>query len=425
MKKIISFLLAAIISCVSLCASVSAAAVPEDFDEYLSGQLGKFSKSIDITYYIDKYSWDQTELSDILQSFVNDHPELFFVSTKDGISLNEELYSNGTSSLMLSFSYIMSGSSVTSAQKKLDAAAKKAVEGITDDMSDIDKALYVHDYLILNCAYDTKKTKYSAYNCLVDKACVCMGFTLAYEYILNNYLGIECTAAYANETTHVWNYVKIDGKWYHVDLTEDDTYDAYKNKSYDRYGYIRHENFLMSDEKCKKTSSLHKNWQIAGDCPAASDKSYDKAFWTDVNSALIYSDGNYYYAQDTGESDGKRLVTVYRYNVESQKRTALVKLKSRWYLSRDSKTGVSYEYGKRFYTSAYASIAYKDGKLYFNTNKCVYSYDLSTKKYKKIYTLGKGESQQIYGLAMVDGKLRLAYRKDFTYAESYLKLILK
>ena len=68
---------------------------------------------------------------------------------------------------------------------------------------------------------------------------------------------------------------------------------------------------------------------------------------------------------------------------------------------------------------------YLNGKIYFNSNKSVYSYDISTRKVKNLFTLNKGEELQIYGMVQIDGKLRLAYRRDLSYAENYMKLAFK
>ena len=64
-----------------------------------------------------------------------------------------------------------------------------------------------------------------------------------------------------------------------------------------------------------------------------------------------------------------------------------------------------------------------NGKLYFNSNKYVYSFDLSTKAAKKIFTLNKGDDMQIFGMVKYGDKIRIAYRKDLTYPETYMKLV--
>ncbi|MBO6229984.1 MAG: hypothetical protein J6O50_05405 [Ruminiclostridium sp.] len=419
MKRILSFIIAAVTAAAAAAFPAYADAATDELGDYIVGHLNDYhSAQIDIGGYVDKYGWTKDQTINMVTSVYYSHPELFFVK-------NAFTYSYDSSKIYtVGFEYSIPQASLDAAKKQLDSAAEEAVAGITDDMSDVDKALYVHDYIILNCRYDYSRRKYNAFDCLVSNSCVCQGYTLAYSYILNNYLGIDCTAVYSFTEDHIWNYVKIGNNWYHVDLTLDDVNDTDGSKNYDRYGGIHHDNFLISDKKCRSTSSMHRNWYVAGNFGTASDTSYDSAFWNGVNSALCYVDGNYYYLSDGGKDDDlKHTINIRRYSISDQTSKVVAKLKSCWYCTRPAAGAQSFEYGTRSYLDIYSSVAYRKGKLYFNSNKCVYSLDLSTKTAKKIYTLDKGDDMQIFGMVMVGGKLRLAYRKDLTYRETYMKLV--
>ncbi|MBR5091521.1 MAG: hypothetical protein IK093_19030 [Ruminiclostridium sp.] len=421
MKKVLAVLVYVILFASSLSVSVYADSVIDEFADYLGEHFERYDTyGIDITGFVDKYGWSKEKTLEMIASTYYSHPEFFFVEN----ALEYATYDNRIVSVR--FDYVIPQSKLEYARKLFDAEARKVVEGITSDMSDLDKALYVHDYIILNCRYDTTKTNYSGYNCLVDKLCVCQGYSLAYEYILRYYLGIECTTVYSNSKNHIWNYVKIGKNWYHVDLTLDDVLDTYKNVGYDKYGCVLHDNFMMSDDLCRKTSDMHSNWVVAGDCPAATDKSYDNAFWRDLRCKLCYVGGNYFYASNGGKEKGKRVVNLCRYDPKTQQSNVIMKLKCAWYSRRNSTVTSEYPYGTHSYTDIYASLEYANGRLYINTNKSVYSYNLATKKASKLYTLNKGEEMQIFGMVMIsDGKLRVAYKKDLTYAETYLRLVLK
>ena len=64
-----------------------------------------------------------------------------------------------------------------------------------EDMTDLEKALALHDYLVLNCAYDWNvangyssgysQTVFSPYGALVEENAVCQGYALAYQYLLS------------------------------------------------------------------------------------------------------------------------------------------------------------------------------------------------------------------------------------------------
>lgn len=123
---------------------------------------------------------------------------------------------------------------------------------ITPGMSEYEIAKELHDYLALNCAYDAYweynnapaivTNAHTAYGALIEGAAVCEGYALAYMAMLR-YNGIECI--YVSGGTHGWNIVKIDGEWYHVDVTWDDPVP-------DKAGYVRYNYFLKSDAVFRK-----------------------------------------------------------------------------------------------------------------------------------------------------------------------------
>lgn len=91
------------------------------------------------------------------------------------------------------------------------------------DASDFDKIKAIHDYIINVAAYDQSLTRYSAYDIFAENSAVCLGYAAA-AYRLFTDAGIECRiiAGTAGEEEHVWNIVKLEGKWYNIDLTWDD-----------------------------------------------------------------------------------------------------------------------------------------------------------------------------------------------------------
>ena len=111
--------------------------------------------------------------------------------------------------------------------------------------SDFDKVKKIYDYIIdhlnyrhhgtitidelVNC--DLKRDKYGVY--YVD----CTGYSEVFKYVCDH-LGIECLTVRTNG--HVWNIVKVNGKYYHIDATYSDS-DSWTKTS--KYHY-----FLVSDQ---------------------------------------------------------------------------------------------------------------------------------------------------------------------------------
>ena len=115
---------------------------------------------------------------------------------------------------------------------------------ITSSMSIKDKINTIHDYIINNTTYDVERNENgtsayesnTAYGTLFQHKAICSGYADTMAIFLSKF-GIE-NYKIASET-HVWNAVKIDNKWYHLDLTWDDPVSEYKD-------ILDHKYFLIS-----------------------------------------------------------------------------------------------------------------------------------------------------------------------------------
>lgn len=120
---------------------------------------------------------------------------------------------------------------VTATNAALDAAM--ASLNLTSGMSEYEKARAIYDYVRLNVTYDhdgldpnkstaEKLPSHSTYNAAVLGQAVCQGYSsMLYNMMLR--AGIDCRVitGTANGGAHAWNIVKIDDKYYNVDVTFD------------------------------------------------------------------------------------------------------------------------------------------------------------------------------------------------------------
>lgn len=125
---------------------------------------------------------------------------------------------------------------------------------IQGPMSDFDKEMAAHDYLIKNCVYgypEEEDDAYTAYGILVKNRAVCEGYAEAF-FLLMSCMNIECdiVVGYADATLHAWNQVNLDGNWYNVDLTWDDSLP-------DMGSRVKHTYFNVDDASLQLTHS----WQ--------------------------------------------------------------------------------------------------------------------------------------------------------------------
>ncbi|MGF9700497.1 transglutaminase domain-containing protein [Paenibacillus sp. MABNR03] len=142
-------------------------------------------------------------------------------------------------------------------------------EIIAPGMTNHEKVKAIHDWIVLNLAYDTTLQKYTAYDGLVTGSTVCQGYSLlAYRMLERVGIDNRIVEGTAGDQLHAWNIVKLDGKWYHMDTTWDDP-------TPDRKGKVSHNYYLLSDDEMARDHI----WSGKGKYPAAADP-YRKALQT-------------------------------------------------------------------------------------------------------------------------------------------------
>lgn len=173
-----------------------------------------------------------------LDAFFYDHPELFYIDlTKINLIIKYTTIgpkitytvslapSDNKNYLYDNFSSEAQVNDAISNIENIKYATIKSLNG----KSDYEKALYVHDALVNSLEYDSSTVNsHNIYGALVEKAAVCEGYAKAFKYILDD-LNIECILVSGTATnssgeteSHMWNYIKLDGNWYGVDVTWDD-----------------------------------------------------------------------------------------------------------------------------------------------------------------------------------------------------------
>lgn len=118
------------------------------------------------------------------------------------------------------------------------------IHGVT---SEYERARILHDYLCINFSYDTTLRSDNMYSFLKSGSGTCQGYTFTYIQLLRE-VGIEATFAASDSMEHIWTLLKIDGEWYHADVTWDDK---------DKFNFT-YDNFMLSDEGIKE--ARHENW---------------------------------------------------------------------------------------------------------------------------------------------------------------------
>ena len=117
-------------------------------------------------------------------------------------------------------------------------------DNITNDLSNDDKLLIIHDYIINNTRYDINKTNdasYTALGPLFNGTAVCSGYADLMAIFLTRFNIKNFKVA---SDTHVWNAVYINDEWLNLDLTWDDP--ITKDSDVDT---LQHDFFLVKTNK--------------------------------------------------------------------------------------------------------------------------------------------------------------------------------
>ena len=166
---------------------------------------------------------------------------------KNQVGLGKDSYANITSS-----------SNNTTKEEQLGKEIVNKI--IKSGMSDFDKVKAINDYMIKNVRYDMDNylnntipdISYTALGALEKKVAVCSGYAKTFR-LLANCAGLEATYIIGDtpEGYHAWNQVKVDGKWYNIDVTWNDG--DYEIHEKGHYACSCYQYFLLSNEDFNKS----------------------------------------------------------------------------------------------------------------------------------------------------------------------------
>ena len=232
--------------------------IPEFSSLYCFSQLTETQKSVynimvskALAMETGSFGIGNCTVSDMVCAFAavrQDLPELFWLSsnyvyskTPFGISVTFQSDDRKTA-------YLCDRIDRDEMQKALYYKVYELLSGIPDGADALQKELYIHDAICSIVKYEQQgDLSLTAYGALIDGAAICEGYSRAMQLLLR-YADIDSTLVLgrAENTGHMWNLVKIENVWYHLDATFDDT-----------DGHVpSHGFFNMNDRLLKKTHTL-------------------------------------------------------------------------------------------------------------------------------------------------------------------------
>lgn len=239
--------------------------------------LQNIQETIDISKYVDS----STTINDVLDKYdevLDDNPEIFYC-------YSNIYYSYGG---ILKPVYLFPREEIPTLREAFNAKVDKVIsEIIKPGMTDFQKELVIHNYITKYTSYDEdnflKDTvpaeDHTAYGVLMKGTGVCDGYAKVTK-LLADKVGLDCSIVSGKVRNkdgvvwnlHAWNLIKLNGKYYQLDVTWDDPIPD--NPDVEFYNY-----FNITD---KEISANHK-WE-SSKYPVSDDMDYNYFY---MNNAVI------------------------------------------------------------------------------------------------------------------------------------------
>lgn len=334
----------------------TASALYEDAYALMEDALENLETTVDIAACrvpYDHVASNSAELMEVFAKLRNKRPDLFY--WENNVTFHAVSHGGGAYYISdVTLRYSMEKSLIPGARAFVDEQTDAMIAdmpGVTS-LSDLGKALTAHDYIAARYFYDYSLNNGDVYSMLQDKKGTCQAYTGLYTLVLQK-LGVEVSYALSEEMQHIWNLVKLDGRWYHADVTWD---------SVGITGRANHRYFLQSDAKWAAGPGdgykNHRGWESEYSCDSAA---YDNYFWTGVLSPIVcLPEGETFYIKQTKGSHSGILMKR-----AANTETELLYIDDLWRASG----------GQSYYPGCFTGLGAAGRFLYYNGPKAVYRYD--------------------------------------------------
>lgn len=206
---------------------------------------------------------NREELNNIFTALHYDNPLLFFVGSNCKVSTVGFLS-------YFQVDYTMSYNEYLTAVQEVEAAADSLIASLSDPDDEWLCEYELHNAIINSCKYNSySEHDSSVYGVLCLKNASCEGYSKTMKYLLDR-IGIEAyvlagvaTDIDGNSDLHMWNIVKINGEYSHLDVTWDDPSGDENSLLYTYFN-------LTDSEICLD----HSDWSFDYDCLSGKNNYY-------------------------------------------------------------------------------------------------------------------------------------------------------
>lgn len=289
-----------------------------------------------------------------------ENPECYYVN---GYYQYHYITSGSSSyAFAVELTYLYTEEEVKAYDKVIENEKQHVLSLMDEDMTELEKVMLVHNYIATNHTYDYSYSIYNIYDFFTKRTGVCQAYALAMNYFLRA-AGVECIHAYSYEMNHDWNLVKVDGNWYHVDVTWDDTWSNSENVVSYRY-------FLKSDDAFYNSLD-HYGWDSEYEATSAW---YDDYYFENYRFPFLYQNGEWYVLR----AGNLYRINNLKYGGEELALKIGAKYKSGWHPDYDMSVAV---YENSFIYNVYNEIYVDNLKDYAKPRKIATAEDINYKVY--------------------------------------------
>lgn len=206
--------------------------------DYLKECYAQFSRNVytiadkpnDKGYYaiksvtIKNLHVEESEIRKVINAFKIDNPQVFWLKNIFGYA-----YSNKDT--IIELYSVLPPNECGLYQAKVNTAVNQMIASLPSGLSEFDRELRIHDWIADHCSYDyqtavdfVKWEPFTVYGAVVQGSAVCEGYARAMQLLLS-YAGMQSrlVCGSGQGSKHMWNAVRVDGAWYHLDATWDDS----------------------------------------------------------------------------------------------------------------------------------------------------------------------------------------------------------
>ncbi|MEY8333214.1 InlB B-repeat-containing protein, partial [Lachnospiraceae bacterium 47-T17] len=243
--------------------------------KYMSEQVSEYAQTIRICYESDDTSAFKTvKVQDNGEEYEYTPVWSMIYAQDDALNLNDGIVPRYTTTggvwastkvssggiliktyYTFTIGYRQTKEQMTNANNKIREVVNHELKiGKSSGKTDYQKVKAIHDYICRSVSYDDSYSNYTEYFGLFEPyQFVCQGYALLFDkmceeagvasYIMS---GMGYPNGSQKGEGHGWNFVKIDDKWYFIDVTWDDGENKTEKNYYHKYFLCGKDEFLKS-----------------------------------------------------------------------------------------------------------------------------------------------------------------------------------